>query len=57
VRDEERVSAGLMGTDDDGRIRAPLAVALADGDVVAVTVEPEGGSEEPTSPIVLSAAV
>jgi len=56
VRDGQPHSAGVM-TSDDGTVRQ-FADDFAPGDVLAVTVEPAGGSEQPTSdPImVLSAA-
>lgn len=49
-RDGRMVPAGLFRPDDDGSVRARV-----DGtptDVVGVTIEPDGGSDEPTLPIV-----
>lgn len=49
-RDGHMVPAGLFHPDDDGAVRTRV-----DGiptDVVGVTVEPDGGSDEPTLPIV-----
>ena len=48
------MSAGLFRPDDDGAVRAPVDLGFKAGDVVAVTVEPEGGSDTPTLPMVLS---
>ena len=56
VRDGEPVSAGLF-VPSDGSVRVPVDAELASGDTVAVTIEPAGGSETPTTPIVMSATV
>lgn len=56
VRDGQAVSAGLF-TPQDGAVRSPVDADLSAGDTVAVTVEPQGGSGAPTSPIVMSAQV
>lgn len=51
VRDDGAVSAGLFETDDVGTATALLDGTVEDGDVIAVTIEPEGGSPtgQPTS--------
>lgn len=55
VREGQPRSAGVM-TDDDGTVRQ-FADDFAPGDALAVTVEPAGGSDQPTSdPIVVLAA-
>lgn len=55
VRDGQPRSAGVM-TSDDGTVRQ-FADDFAPGDALAVTVEPAGGSEQPTSdPIVVVSA-
>ncbi|WP_210728787.1 anti-sigma factor, partial [Cellulomonas septica] len=55
VREGQPLSAGVM-TSDDGTVRQ-FADDFAPGDALAVTVEPAGGSEQPTSdPIVVLAA-
>ena len=56
VRDGAPVSAGLF-TPQDGAVRTPVDAELSAGDTVAVTVEPDGGSESPTMPIMMSAQV
>ena len=55
VRDGTPVSAGQFDTDESGSATAALDGTVEEGDVIAVTVEPDGGSPtgEPTSdPIV-----
>lgn len=55
VRDGEAISGGLFAADDTGDATALLTGAYESGDVIAVTVEPSGGSPTgaPTSdPIV-----
>ncbi|MDC7123407.1 anti-sigma factor [Cellulomonas fimi] len=55
VREGKPLSAGVM-TSDDGTVRQ-FADDFAPGDALAVTVEPAGGSAQPTSdPIVVLAA-
>ncbi|QHT57341.1 hypothetical protein GXP71_15515 [Cellulomonas sp. H30R-01] len=55
VREGQPLSAGVM-TSDDGTVRQ-FADDFAPGDALAVTVEPAGGSAQPTSdPIVVLAA-
>ncbi|WP_051681627.1 anti-sigma factor [Cellulomonas sp. HZM] len=52
VRDGQASSAGVMD-DDAGAVRS-LAQGYVAGDALAVTVEPRGGSEQPTSdPVVV----
>ncbi|MEU1970731.1 anti-sigma factor [Microbacterium sp. NPDC019599] len=55
VRGDTAVSAGQFDTDDAGAATTLLDGAVEEGDIIAVTVEPEGGSPtgQPTSdPIV-----
>ena len=55
VREDAALSVGVL-PDDDGRARA-LAEEFRAGDALAVTVEPAGGSEQPTTdPVVVLAA-
>ncbi|QBI53091.1 anti-sigma factor [Streptomonospora litoralis] len=42
-------SAGLLQVAPDGAVRPVLAGDIGDTQAIAVTVEPEGGSEQPTS--------
>jgi anti-sigma-K factor RskA len=56
VRDGAATSAGLF-VPSDGVVRTGVDAELAAGDTVAVTIEPEGGSDEPTTPIVMSATI
>jgi anti-sigma-K factor RskA len=49
-------SAGLVDTDDGGAVRV-LAGDLARADTVALTVEPAGGSEQPTTDPVLAVSL
>jgi len=57
VRGEVATSVGTFDPDDEGTVTVPVDLDVIDGDLVAVTVEPAGGSEQPTLPIVLSAEV
>jgi anti-sigma-K factor RskA len=50
------VSAGLVGTDDGRAVRA-LSGDVAAADTVALTVEPAGGSAQPTTDPVLAVAL
>lgn len=47
-------SAGLAAPDVDGRVTRLLAGDIADAAVIAITIEPEGGSEQPTSDPILA---
>jgi anti-sigma-K factor RskA len=46
---------GVFEPDADGRVRAAFDTDLAGADALGVTIEPAGGSDAPTSPIVLQA--
>jgi anti-sigma-K factor RskA len=48
-------SIGLLDVDDDGRARAVVPFDADRSDVFAITVEPAGGSEQPTSAPVMTA--
>ena len=48
---------GLFRPDSHGRVRSTFTVDLAGADGVGVTVEPDGGSDTPTLPVVLSGAL
>lgn len=56
LRDGERTSAAVFGTDEEGyrglRLEAPRS--LLDYSALEVTIEPAGGSPQPTGAIVLS---
>ena len=54
VADEQPRAAGLF---PGGCSSVPLEQPVDDGDVVAITLEPAGGSEQPTSDILASADV
>jgi anti-sigma-K factor RskA len=50
VIDEERaVPAGLFDPDEDGRVTRVMTGDMANAQAIGVTVEPAGGSPEPTS--------
>jgi anti-sigma-K factor RskA len=49
IRDNQPTSAGLMTVDDDGYAVIANTNPLAGVQVVALTVEPAGGSDQPTS--------
>jgi anti-sigma-K factor RskA len=50
ITDDEPDSIGFLEVPDTGEVSAVMeGVELSDGQVVAVTVEPEGGSPEPTT--------
>lgn len=50
-------SLGLMRADASGRMVAVVSYAAAAGEQLAVTVEPAGGSAQPTSPPIFTAKV
>ncbi|MDX2375977.1 anti-sigma factor [Microbacterium sp. LRZ72] len=56
VRGEQPIAAGVFEADESGDATARLAGEMAPGDVIAVTVEPEGGSPDgvPTSEPILA---
>ena len=54
IRDGVPVKAGLFNADADGTVRTTLDGNLSDASALAVTVEPAGGSDQPTSDIILS---
>lgn len=55
--DEGVAPAGLFSPDDDGVVRAVLDVADIDGGGFGVTVEPAGGSPQPTGPVLFAGSV
>ena len=55
VADDGVVSVGTFRPDDDGRVAAGFVGADPDGRTLGVTIEPAGGSEAPTLPIVATA--
>jgi anti-sigma-K factor RskA len=56
--DVERASPAGLFAGDEGRLVVPVDGTVEPGDVVAVTVEPEGGVDAPTSqPVVASDSV
>lgn len=48
VRDDTPIAAGIFSTDADGKATAVLQGEFHSGDVIAVTVEPAGGSPDGT---------
>jgi len=57
MRDGKPVPAGLFRVGDDGGATLAIEEPLQSGDQVLVTVEPGGGSAEPTSKPIAAAAV
>ena len=57
MRDGKPVPAGLFRVGDDGGATLAIQEPLESGDQVLVTVEPGGGSAEPTSKPIAAAAV
>jgi anti-sigma-K factor RskA len=57
VVDDRPTKVGLFRPDGTGKVRAGFDVDLADAKAVGVTVEPAGGSETPTLPMVLQGSV
>lgn len=51
------VLAGLFRPNADGRIESRVDVDLSGAQQLGVTVEPKGGSDQPTTPILVSGAV
>jgi anti-sigma-K factor RskA len=59
IRGQEKIAAGLLHGDENGRAVAEVDSKLLTGgvDAFAVTLEPEGGGTSPRGPIVLVGAV
>ncbi len=57
MRDGKPVSAGLFWVGRDGTAKLAIEEPLKSGDQVLVTVEPGGGSAQPTSKPIVAAAV
>jgi anti-sigma-K factor RskA len=55
IHDDIPESLGTMKPDADGHVSRVIAIDGARGDSFALTVEPEGGSAQPTSAPVLVA--
>jgi anti-sigma-K factor RskA len=55
VTPDSKISAGLISTDQNGHgfTVVPFPSSIAQLDAAAITLEPEGGSEQPTMPIYL----
>jgi anti-sigma-K factor RskA len=49
ITDGSPASVGFLEVPEEGEASAEMDVQLVDGQVVAVTVEPEGGSPQPTT--------
>lgn len=49
IRDDEMAAAGLFDADADGRVTTMIAGDFTTASAVGITVEPEGGSPEPTN--------
>jgi anti-sigma-K factor RskA len=56
IEDEQPASMGTFRPTDDGRVEFVMEGTEPEGVVYAVTVEPEGGSDQPTSEPVLGPA-
>lgn len=52
--DEQPVPAGVFTTDEDGTAQVPATARVAGAELVAVTVEPPGGSAQPSSDPILA---
>ena len=50
-------SAGFLNVSDSGRGASTISGHLSDGEIIAVTIEPAGGSAQPTTTPVLEAEV
>ena len=57
LRDDVPEPAGLFEPNETGSAAAPIEGSIEDADVVAVTVEPSGGSSSPTSDPLMSANI
>ncbi|RMH70601.1 MAG: hypothetical protein D6683_15125 [Actinomyces sp.] len=57
LRNEGVAPAGLFAPDSDGMVRVVLDVDDIDGVGWAVTIEPEGGSDQPTSDVLYAGGV
>ncbi|MGB3412496.1 MAG: anti-sigma factor [Microthrixaceae bacterium] len=57
VRGDSAKNVGMFSPDPDGVVHKSIDVDLAPGDVVGVTIEPAGGSDKPTTPMIMSATV
>ena len=57
IADGKPAQVTLFRPDERGVVRAHFTTDLRGADAVGVTVEPAGGSEAPTTPIVLSSTV
>jgi anti-sigma-K factor RskA len=55
--DEGVAPAGLFTPDDDGVVRSVIDVDDLAGNGFGVTIEPEGGSDQPTTPVIYSATL
>ena len=49
IDDDQPASMGTFVPDDDGHVALVMEGTEPEGVVYAVTIEPEGGSEQPTS--------
>jgi len=57
IGDQGPVLAGLFRPGTDGRVESQVDVDLSGAQQLGVTVEPKGGSDQPTTPILVSGAV
>jgi len=55
IGEHEFVSAGILGVDDDGSVTHAIRRGLSSAVALGVTVEPAGGSPQPTSEPILTA--
>lgn len=52
--DDQPLPAGVFTTDEDGTAQVPAGARVAGAELVAVTVEPPGGSAQPTTEPILA---
>ena len=57
LRDDVPEPAGLFDPNETGSAAVPIEGAIEDADVVAVTVEPSGGSSSPTDDPLITANI
>lgn len=57
IRGDEFVPAGILAVDEDGTVTHAVRGGIASVEALGVTVEPDGGSPQPTSEPILSATL
>jgi anti-sigma-K factor RskA len=56
IREGEWVAIGTCNTNAEGRWRGDFEFQIRDGETVALTIEPAGGSDSPSGDVILSSA-